>query len=65
MLPLTSSFEGEGDIAKVIFALKNHYRLEYTSSTSKKVGDFLKLQIKTKNPTYQVHYLKRYQIARQ
>ena len=65
ILPLDSSSEGKEVLPKIVFALKNQYRLEYTSSNSKKVGDILKLQIKTKDPSYQVHYLKRYQIARQ
>ena len=64
ILPLTSSLEGQEAITKVVSELKNQYRLEFTSSSSKKTGNFVKLQIKTKRPDYQVHYLKRYQIPR-
>ena len=64
ILPLDSSAQGEAALPKVVFALKNQYRLDYTSSSSKKPGDVLKLQIKTKDSNYQVDYLKRYQIPR-
>lgn len=64
ILPLDSSVQGEDALRKVVFALKNQYGLEYTSSSSKKPGDVLKLQIKTKDPSFQVNYLKRYQIPR-
>jgi VWFA-related protein len=65
ILPLTSSLEGQEAITKVISELKNQYRLEFTSSSSKKAGQFVKLEIKAKRPDYQVHYLKRYQVPRQ
>ena len=64
ILPLDSTAQGEDALPKIVFALKNQYRLEYTSSSSKKPGDNLKLQIKTKDPGYNVDYLKRYQIPR-
>jgi VWFA-related protein len=64
ILPLDSSAQGEAALLRVVFALKNQYRLDYTSSSSKKPGDVLKLQIKTKDSNYQVDYLKRYQIPR-
>jgi hypothetical protein len=64
ILPLSSSSEGEQAIPKVLSALKNQYRLEYTSTSSKKAGDFVKLQVKMKNPTYEVYFPKRYQVSR-
>jgi VWFA-related protein len=64
LLPLTSTHEGQEAITKVISELKNQFRLEFTSTSSKKRGEFVKLEIKTKKPDYQVHYLKRYQIPR-
>ncbi len=64
ILPLDSSTQGEDALPKILFALKNQYRLEYTSKSSKKPGDILKLQIKTKDTGYRVDYLKRYQIPR-
>ncbi|MFN8007274.1 MAG: VWA domain-containing protein [Terriglobia bacterium] len=62
LLPLNSSSEGEADLTKIVYALKNQYRLEYSSSENKKAGDIVKIQIKTKDPNNQVRFLKRYQI---
>jgi hypothetical protein len=43
--------------------MKNQHRLEYTSSSDKKPGKMLKIEVKTQNPNWDVRYLKKYPVS--
>jgi len=58
-----SGAEAEAAIARICLQMKNQYRLEYTSSNSSKPGKMLKVEVKTRNPNWNVRYLKKYPVS--
>ena len=58
-----SASEAEAAIARICLQMKNQYRLDYTSETSSKVGKMLKVEVKTRNPDWDVRYMKKYPVT--
>lgn len=57
---LQSGTEADAVIAKICVQMKNRYRLEYTPNVNRKPGKMLKIEVKSRNPNWEVRYLKRY-----
>jgi len=55
-----STAEAEQAIARICLQLKNQYRLEYASSSNRKPGKMLKVEVKGRVPSWDVRYLKKY-----
>ena len=60
-----SATEAEGAIARFCLQMKNQYRLEYTSATNGKPGKMLKVEVKSRNPDWDVRYSKKYPVSSQ
>ena len=58
-----SASEAEAAIARVCLQMKNQYRLDYTSGNNSKIGKMLKVEVKTRNPGWDVRYLKKYPVT--
>jgi VWFA-related protein len=58
-----SAAEAEEAIARICLQMKNQYRLDYTSSSNSKPGKMLKVEVKTRNPNWDVRYLKKYPVS--
>lgn len=57
-----SAAEAETAIARICLQMKNQYRLEYTSSSNTKPGKLLKVDMKPRNPNWDVRYPKKYPV---
>ena len=60
---LQSGAEVEEAIARICLQMKNQYRLDYTSSTTSKPGKMLKVEVKTRNPNWDVRYPRKYPVS--
>ena len=58
-----SATEAEAAITRFCLQMKNQYRLEYTSASNSKPGKMLKVEVKTRNPDWDVRYLKKYPVS--
>jgi VWFA-related protein len=58
-----SGAEAEEAIARICLQMKNQYRLDYTSGSTSKPGKMLKVEVKTRNPDWDVRYLKKYPVS--
>ena len=58
-----SATEAEQAITRICLQLKNQHRLEYTSSSNSKPGKMLKVEVKTRNPNWDIRYLKKYPVS--
>jgi|RhiMethySRZTD1v2_1073278.scaffolds.fasta_scaffold51514_6 VWFA-related protein len=58
-----SGSEAEAAITRICLQMKNQYRLDYTSDSRSKVGKMLKVEVKTRNPGWDVRYLKKYPVS--
>jgi VWFA-related protein len=58
-----SASEAEAAIARICLQMKNQYRLDYTSGSNSKIGKMLKVEVKTRNPGWDVRYLKKYPVT--
>ena len=58
-----SATEAEAAISRFCLQMKNQYRLEYTSASNSKPGKMLKVEVKTRNPDWDVRYLKKYPVS--
>ena len=58
-----SGAEAEEAIARICLQMKNQYRLDYTSGSNSKPGKMLKVEVKTRNPDWDVRYLKKYPVS--
>jgi VWFA-related protein len=54
-----SATEAEHTINRICLQMKNQHRLEYTSRSDKKPGKMLKIEVKARNPNWEVRYLKK------
>jgi len=60
---LQSGAEVEEAIARICMQMKNQYRIDYMSSTTSKPGKMLKVEVKTRNPNWDVRYPKKYPVS--
>jgi VWFA-related protein len=58
-----SASEAEAAIARICLQMKNQVRLDYTSASNSKPGKMLKVEVKTRNPDWDVRYLKKYPVS--
>jgi VWFA-related protein len=58
-----SATEAEAAITRFCLQMKNQYRLEYMSASNSKPGKMLKVEVKTRNPDWDVRYLKKYPVS--
>jgi len=58
-----SAHEAEAAIARICLQMKNQYRLDYTSGSNSKLGKMLKVEVKSRNPDWDVLYLKKYPVS--
>jgi Ca-activated chloride channel homolog len=58
-----SGAEAEEAIARICLQMKNQHRLDYTSGSNSKPGKMLKVEVKTRNPDWDVRYLKKYPVS--
>jgi hypothetical protein len=58
-----SATEAERTINRICLQMKNQHRLDYTSSSDKKPGKMLKIEVKARNPNWDVRYLKKYPVS--
>jgi VWFA-related protein len=58
-----SGLEAEAAIARICLQMKNQYRLDYASGNNSKIGKMLKVEVKTRNPDWDVRYPKKYPVT--
>jgi VWFA-related protein len=58
-----STSEAEMAIARICLQMKNQYRLEYTSNNKSKPGKLLKVEVKSRNPDWEVRYPKKHLVS--
>jgi VWFA-related protein len=57
-----STRDAEAAIARICLQMKNQYRLDYTSGNNSKIGKMLKVEVKSRNPEWDVRYLRKYPV---
>jgi hypothetical protein len=55
-----SGAEAGEAIARICLQMKNRYRLEYTPNVNRKPGKMVKIEVKARNPNWEVRHLKKY-----
>ncbi|MCI0422582.1 MAG: VWA domain-containing protein [Acidobacteria bacterium] len=58
-----SNAQAEEALARICLQVKNQYRLDYVSSRNDKPGKMLKVEVKTRNPRWEVRHLKKYPVS--